>query len=195
MRSIESKLRIKLARQLSGRILDCGCGEGLFSKYLQREDNEVTSLDIDQHALSKIPEKTVVADCTQTPFSDDYFDAVWACAIIEHVEKEAMPEWIRITRPGGRIIVVTPNRLSPWDIIKRLFGLRTWWQHTGHVKLYDLKELKKYGPVYGETRFIPLMGWFFWHFPKLSHILILDMIVTKEMKKSFSVKSEKNKIQ
>ncbi|MCD4700152.1 MAG: class I SAM-dependent methyltransferase, partial [Phycisphaerae bacterium] len=103
MRSIGSKLRVKLASELSGRILDCGSGDDIFGSYLRRKGNEVISLDVDEKALKETPGTCVVASCAEMPFPDDYFDAVWSCAIIEHVEEESLPDMIRVTKPTGRV--------------------------------------------------------------------------------------------
>jgi len=102
MRSVRSKLRVKLAGQLRGRILDCDSGEDVFGPYLRREPNTVISLDIDEQALKDTPGIRVVSSCALTPFPDDYFDAVWACAVIEHVKEETLLEMIRVTRAGWR---------------------------------------------------------------------------------------------
>ncbi len=182
MRSIVSKLRLVLARELRGRILDCGCGEDLFGPYFRSQSDEVISLDLDEKTLMKIPGTRVVASCAQMPFPDDYFDAVWVCAVIEHVREDSLPEMIRVTRVGGRVIAVTPNHHSPWDQLKRILGLKTWWDSKGHVRLFHTSELRFFGAVHGETRFIPCMGWFFWNRPEAAHTLILDIDVTQELK-------------
>jgi len=182
MKSILSPLRVALAGGLRGRVLDCGSGEDLFGPCLRRAGNEVVSLDVDPEALRRTPGRTVLAGCTDMPFDDDAFDAVWACAIIEHVTDETLPEMVRVTRPGGRIVAVTPNAHSPFDNVKRLLGLPTWWDNPGHVRLYSARELRAYGPVHGETRFLPLLRWFFWRVPAMAHVLILDCRVTPAVK-------------
>ncbi len=184
MRSVGSKLRISLVQQLSGRILDCGSGDDLFGSHLRREGNEIVSLDVDEAALRRIPGTGVLGSCADMPFVDDYFDAVWACAIIEHVKEDTLPEMIRVTRVGGRIIAVTPNKYSPFDPLKRVFGLNTWWENEGHVRLYDAAELRRFGEVIGETWWIPWMGWFFRRIPRAGHVLILDIHVTAKLKES-----------
>ena len=182
MHSIASRLRIKLAKQLRGRILDCGSGDHIFAKYLCRKGNEVISLDVDEEALRKAPGIGVLASCEDTPFPDDCFDAVWSCAVIEHVKEESLPEMIRVAKPSGRLVVVTPNRHSPFDRLKRLVGMTPWDEIEGHVRLYEYEELAFYGPVRGETLFVPFMSRYFWNHPRTAHVWILDLTVTKELK-------------
>jgi len=182
LHSILSKLRVNLAGQLRGRILDCGSGNDLFGPILRSSGNEVVSLDMDLAELRRTPGVRVAASCARIPFADDSFDAVWACAIIEHVAEETLPEMIRVTRAGGRVIAITPNRHSPFDYLKRMTGLSTWDSHPSHVRLYKLKELQEYGEVHGELVWAPGMGWFFWKHPCLGHVWILDLVVTPALK-------------
>ena len=182
MRTIRSKLRVALAESLCGRILDCGSGEDLFGPYLRRAANKVVSLDLDEKALRQTPGLRVAESCTRLPFPNDCFDAVWSCAIIEHVAEDCLPEMIRVTRPGGRVVAIMPNRCSPFDQMKRVLGLYTWETTPEHVRLYDLEELESYGPVRGELVWVPLFGWLFWRYPLLAHVWILGARVTEALK-------------
>lgn len=182
MHSILSKLRVSLAGQLRGRILDCGSGSDLFGPILRAGGNQVVSLDMDLAELRRTPGVRVAASCARIPFADDSFDAVWACAIIEHVAEETLPDMIRVTRAGGRVIAITPNRHSPFDYLKRMTGLSTWDSHPSHVRLYKLKELQEYGEVHGELMWAPGMGGFFWRHPCLGHVWILDLVATPALK-------------
>jgi len=182
MHSKHTKLRARLAAGLHGRILDCGSGDDLYAAILRRGDNEVVSLDIDFEALAAGRPPAVAGSCARLPFADDAFDAVWACALIEHVREDAVPEMIRVTRPGGRIVIVTPNRHSPFDAMKRILGLTAWDENEGHVRLYDYEALRPYGRVHGETWFVPFGGWFFWRYPRLAHVLVQEVCVTPSLK-------------
>lgn len=53
----------------------------------------------------------VVADATSLPFDDASFDAVTMFDVIEHVEDDAraIAEAKRVLRPGGFLLVTTPN--------------------------------------------------------------------------------------
>lgn len=184
MRSIRSRTRLALAEQLRGRILDCGSGEDLFGPVLRAGGNEVISLDLDLRGLRRTPGRRVAGSCARIPFADDAFDAVWACAVIEHVAEETVPEMIRVTRIGGRVIAVTPNRHSPLDCLKRMLGLYTWDSTPGHVRLYRLKELQEYGEVHGELMWLPGMGRFFWEHPQVSHTWIIDLAITRDLKET-----------
>jgi SAM-dependent methyltransferase len=63
-------------------------------------------------------------DGQQLPFADSTFDSVFAFDVIEHVDDDArfVAELVRVTRPGGEIMISTPNAdlrilpraLTPW---------------------------------------------------------------------------------
>lgn len=104
------------------RIADVGAGRGAFSQLLG-EHLRARGLDAAQHVFpcDLIP-ASFEADglaCSQTladgrlPFDDAHFDATVSIEVIEHVEDQFrfLRELVRVTRPGGTIVVTTPNTL------------------------------------------------------------------------------------
>ena len=51
------------------------------------------------------------------PYPDDHFDLVFSNEVIEHVDddRRTMAEIVRVTRPGGHIVIFAPNRLFPFE--------------------------------------------------------------------------------
>jgi SAM-dependent methyltransferase len=98
------------------KVLDVGSGYSIF--YMTRPwDFDMICCDLDAAAMQKMiglcPEWTwMVADAVHLPFEDSAFDAVYAGEIIEHVPdaRTALAEWRRVLKPGGTLIVTTPNR-------------------------------------------------------------------------------------
>lgn len=179
MRSKVSRFRVRCARRLSGRILDLGAGEGDFTPYLGAG---VVSLDVDLTNLGRLAGRRVAASADRIPFADDSFDGVWSCAVLEHVETNYLPEAVRVTRPGGRLFVLTPNRRSPWDPVKRLFGLGDWWSNEGHVRLYSVQDLAGWGRVLGEIWWAPGLDQLARWWPRLGHTLMLQVDVDRDLK-------------
>ncbi len=182
MRSKITRLRTTCAQALTGLILDVGAGEGDYIPYL---GNDVVSLDLDIECLKAIPGKRVVGNALELPFPNNTFDGVWSCALLEHVEVDCVPEAIRVAKRNGTIFVLTPNRNSPYDPVKRLFGLGDWWSYPGHVRLYSVSELERYGKVWGEVWWAPgldqiarVLNW-------LGHTLMLRINVSLELKDRF----------
>ncbi|MDP2934613.1 MAG: methyltransferase domain-containing protein [bacterium] len=60
-------------------------------------------------AKEKNGDRFIVGDILSLPFSDNYFDSVWAIAVLHHIptkklRKCALSEIKRVLKPGGRII-------------------------------------------------------------------------------------------
>lgn len=102
-------------------ILDVGCGNGDFSRKVGHKvgAKETIGMDMLQQNIEAIRAKGMVAiqgDLNQQfPLSDDHVDLVIASHVIEHVSDTDLfvEECFRVLRPGGRLIVATPN-LSAW---------------------------------------------------------------------------------
>lgn len=175
MESVLSELRIEFASRMSGLILDCGSGDGIYMPYLK---GNVISLDIDTNALYKLDGERIQASASMLPFKSDVFDNIWACAVIEHISEDCIPELVRVVKNGGHVAILTPNRLSPIDVIRRLLKMYNWYSHEGHVRLYSVGELEKYCKtykykIYGEVRFMPILRHIFRSHPRLSHSVLV----------------------
>jgi SAM-dependent methyltransferase len=61
----------------------------------------------------------VAADAAALPFRDNEFDGVYCVALLHHLVapslvSAALREMLRVTRPGGRVVVWDANRLNPY---------------------------------------------------------------------------------
>ena len=58
-----------------------------------------------------------VALSESLPFADASFDGVLLNEVIEHVsnDRDTLREALRVTRPGGRIVIFAPNRFYPFE--------------------------------------------------------------------------------
>ena len=98
------------------RILDTGCGLGMYVGAFRRFSSEVYGIDI---ALDRIAQASrelpnlQVASAERLPFEDGSFDVVLSHEVWEHVQDDraAADEAVRVLRPGGRLVVFVPNRL------------------------------------------------------------------------------------
>ena len=113
--------RLAMVREwvdLSGRVLDDGCGLGTWLEALAPYSQERFGLELElERARQARPrgEGVVQAVGERLPFSADSFDAVLSNEVIEHVDDDrlAISEMVRVVRPGGRIAVFCPNRWYP----------------------------------------------------------------------------------
>jgi len=101
------------------RVLDVGCGTGFATEALLEETEHVHGLDQSAHQLQRAyakfgkrgPVRFYRGDAERLPFADDAFDVVWSSGSIEYWPNpvDALAEFRRVTRPGGRVLVVGPD--------------------------------------------------------------------------------------
>ena len=60
------------------------------------------------------------------PLRDDSIDAIVCKFVMEHLADPSAVcrEFARVLRPGGAVVVLTPNRLSPFAVLSRAVPLR-----------------------------------------------------------------------
>ena len=118
---------IQLAEQLNpGSLLDVGCGNGyLLNQLVTKIDAELFGIDV--YEMEPENWKYKKADLTKgIPFEDSSFDLVVFGEVIEHVPDPdyLLEEIWRVLKPGGKIIVTTPNLASWANRILLLFGIQ-----------------------------------------------------------------------
>ncbi|MEJ5185778.1 MAG: methyltransferase domain-containing protein [Candidatus Geothermincolales bacterium] len=108
------------------KVLDVGSGYSMFRCISPGWPFQVTCCDLDEPALQVIREESpeyqvVIADAASLPFEDGAFDGLFAGEILEHVvePERALREWVRVVRPGGILIVTTPNAARLMNRINR----------------------------------------------------------------------------
>ncbi len=100
----------------NARILDIACGIGLLHPYLLPFLDEYEGADIVR--FSDYPDglrfHLVDGDTGKVPAADGAYDVVISVETIEHLEnpRAFMRELARLTKPGGWLMVTTPNQLS-----------------------------------------------------------------------------------
>ncbi len=101
-------------RPSGGRLLDVGCGNGIFLElFLRRSGWEVVGVDLSSAAVGRCREKGIHAvQATIEAFDDaDGFDVVTLWEVLEHVfDPLAVLRRCRdLMRPGGALVLTTPN--------------------------------------------------------------------------------------
>jgi GT2 family glycosyltransferase/SAM-dependent methyltransferase len=118
---LEHLHRYAAARELlRGKIvLDIACGEGYGSNLLATTAQSVIGVDISDKAIDHARAKYVrdnlsfkTGSCLQIPMEDKSVDAVVCLETLEHVREQArlLSELRRVLRPGGLLVISTPNR-------------------------------------------------------------------------------------
>lgn len=108
------------------RALDVGTGAGALALALAPLVREVVGVDPVPELLALARERApanvelVEADGTALPFPDGSFDLASTLRTLHHVRRPELvvAELIRVTRPGGRVLVV--DQLAPTDPLEAL---------------------------------------------------------------------------
>jgi ubiquinone/menaquinone biosynthesis C-methylase UbiE len=163
------------------RVLEVACGRGGFVRELARAGARVTGCDFSFSALGVAHAKLLAAgsresaglvqgDAQSLPFADAAFDLVVSCETIEHVPSadSAVREMHRVTRPGGKLLLTTPNYanlMGLYDVYSRMrhpsrrddqpFDRRQWFpQIRRYIRRAGWKILRTDGTVH-QFPFIP----------------------------------------
>jgi len=102
------------------RILDAGCGVGMYTEQFRRFSSHVTGVEVDPavaaQACARIP-GIVLTPAEALPFADASFDVVFSHEVIEHVtdDRAAVAEMVRVLARSGRVVLFCPNRLYPFE--------------------------------------------------------------------------------
>lgn len=119
----ERRLKMVQARvPLEGRtILDHGCGIGVYAlQFKRRFSPHVYGFDTEFERVAEAYRElsgVCAAVSERLPYADNRFDVVFSNEVIEHVQDDRATarEMVRITRPGGSIVVFCPNRWYPFE--------------------------------------------------------------------------------
>lgn len=99
---------------IKGSVLEVGCGEGYGSKMLFPKATKYTAIDkfeaLNKENLAGIEFKQMNIP-PLTGFADNSFDVVVTFQVIEHIENDELfvKEINRVLKPGGKLIMTTPN--------------------------------------------------------------------------------------
>jgi 2-polyprenyl-3-methyl-5-hydroxy-6-metoxy-1,4-benzoquinol methylase len=126
------------------RLLDAGCGAGPALPYLQKQGFDVTASDFIYFPLLEAHKRAPdvpLLNCDLNwgvPFADASFDIILASEVIEHLSRAEvfLADARRVLRPGGVLLLTTPNL---WDVrrpLARLTG-KTWsgYRDPTHINL------------------------------------------------------------
>jgi 2-polyprenyl-3-methyl-5-hydroxy-6-metoxy-1,4-benzoquinol methylase len=97
-------------------IVDVGCGVGCLRPYVIRRFTNYIGTDVIRHPglPEEVEFRKVDLDSGRMEIPDGAADAVASVETIEHLEnpRAFVRELVRISRPGGWIVITTPNQLS-----------------------------------------------------------------------------------
>jgi len=107
-------------KRIHGRVLENGCGVGMYVEKLSKHGGEVIGLEYDFERAAEAHENSlhiINAAGEALPFPEGSFDLILSHEVIEHVQddRKAVREMVRALRSGGRIVLFCPNRGYPFE--------------------------------------------------------------------------------
>ncbi|MGI8807273.1 MAG: class I SAM-dependent methyltransferase [Acidimicrobiales bacterium] len=117
---------LELLEGMEGDVLDVGCGPGVFADELA--DRGWRFFGVDRaHIMLEVARREFAAsggtrvaraDAPALPFPASRFDALVCVGVLDRVadQEGAIGEFVRVVRPGGRIVVSFPNARSPYTL-------------------------------------------------------------------------------
>lgn len=119
-----------LAPELSGKILDVGCGWKPYKKLFTF--SEYIGIDVEQEGHPHDDEMIdVFYDGKRIPFENETFDSVVTTQVFEHIftPNQFLSEINRVLKPGGKLILTVPfvwdEHEQPYDYARySSFGLK-----------------------------------------------------------------------
>ncbi|RYZ09126.1 MAG: class I SAM-dependent methyltransferase [Myxococcales bacterium] len=127
------------------KALDVGARAGVQTAWLRSRGYEVTPVDYEP-----VTDECLRVDANRRlPFDDASFDLVWCSEVIEHLQDPAfsLGELRRVTKPGGLLVLTTPNSYAWLFRFIALFGLTPQRiQRKDHVQFFDHEDIRRLAP-------------------------------------------------
>lgn len=175
------------------RLLSLGCGSGVDVDLLNREGYDCVGIDCGNRSRvwerRAEKERLVLANGKHLPFPDASFDGVFCGCVFPHVgviadtsrvapncweERSRLAlEMGRVLKPGGKVIVSSPNRLFPLDLFHgRAEGsLKPVWNLPTRSFLLSVRDYARLFAPAGFTRVRALPVRNYWGFIRSRHSL------------------------
>jgi SAM-dependent methyltransferase len=121
----------------SRSILDAGCGNGRYTRFLLRAapaDALLTAFDLSPRMLKRARRRLhsprvshVAADLTRLPYADASFDTIVCGWVLEHLPdpRPGLYELARVLQPGGKLLLLVTEDTLTGSMCSRMWYCRT----------------------------------------------------------------------
>jgi SAM-dependent methyltransferase len=112
-------IRAAAGDRLMGRVLDNGCGIGLYLHALAAQARLAVGVELDFERAAQARGTALVVNAAgeALPLPSAAFDLILSHEVLEHVadDRAALSEMACLLRPGGRLVLFVPNRGYPFE--------------------------------------------------------------------------------
>lgn len=140
-RRVEARQVLALLGEVKGkRILDIGCGDGLFALELARKGAQVVGLDTSPSVLSRGAHRAQAlrlerafflhGNATTMALASSAFDLTVCNCVLEHIaaDGEVLRDIYRVLKPGGKLVLTVPRdyqtqRRIPFRLVRLLLHM------------------------------------------------------------------------
>jgi len=149
--------------RLFGRLLENGCGVGVYLQRLGERASQIIGLEYDFERALQARQRSPLVLCAageRLPFAAATFDFILSHEVLEHVQddRQAVEAMVSVLRSGGRIALFVPNRGYPFEThgiyVKGAYRFgniplvnylpRRWRDRLApHVRVYTRRDLEK----------------------------------------------------
>ena len=162
----------------TGKILDAGCGPGIYARKLKKINDNILGLDLtDIHEKTKNEVPFCLGSITSLPIKDNSIDFIYCLTVLQYIEDDAhaIDEFYRILKPKGKLFITVPTRWSPFWLIRETeiyFGVYPW-QSSWNIKPYHYYSRSMIGKL-AEDKFsiLEISGYLYNFIPRLCGLFL-----------------------
>lgn len=110
----------------TGLILDAGCGDFTYANYIKDMKDftgTIACLDINVPQQKQAEEYLFsLGSIDKLPYKNNTFDFIYCFSVVQLVvdDRSVIEEFYRVIKPGGKLLITVPTRISPFRVIRDL---------------------------------------------------------------------------
>lgn len=136
----------------SDTVIDVGCGDGALAGFCAGQGAEIMIIDRDAKKLAAAEirirnsparaYRAIHSDCNPIPLEESTGDLVICTEVLEHVHDPVvfLADLIRITRPGGRLILTVPDSRSEQFVAAT--APPHYFQEPNHIRIFTADDFR-----------------------------------------------------
>lgn len=139
------------------RVLDVGCGKGIFATKLAGRAREVDALDVSAEMIdqagARVPDNVtcLLGDVHTMPLPGAGYDAITSISALHHLDLPVvLPKLVAALRPGGVLIAIAHHR-DEWPRDLLAFGLGALTVYTRRAVLLAVPGARRYRAAHDES--------------------------------------------